>query len=477
MVKKNVMIRGLVLFFMICLLSVQSVVAVRTDVKEDDDGKKNILSKYMTTLVSVKDSVLHVDTVSVIYKKYISDIEEILSSERMYVKNNPAHYRLFTPLAFYYSPFESISRLDEEDKHLTLKEHPYNDYSRFFEMNDYFGINRSEMVKKMIDRMLLYMYVRNPHLLVTTEDRIMNRVVLKETVEEEINKKPKLIDLFTPEKSLASVEKVDFRLKRPNWWVTGGNFSLHLTQNSVSENWHKGGENNYSGLFQMFLFANYDNKRNVLFENKLEVKIGLHSTPSDKAHKYLINTDLSRFTTKLGVKAFDKWYYSFSADFKTQLFDGYRANNDKKVSSLLSPADLSVSVGMDYKLRTKKLNLSVFISPLTYTMRYVHDQDLDVTRFGVDKDKRAKNSFGSKLKPVLNWDILKYIKFESKLEFLTNYHWARVEWENKIDFVLNRYLSTQLFVHARFDDSSKRVKDESFFQYKQMLSFGINYRW
>lgn len=472
------MVRGLVLFFMFCLLSVGHIVSAPvSDIKGDDNEKKSIFNNYMTTMTVLRDSVVAVDTVSVIYKKYLSDIEEILSNDSLNTENNPAYYRLFTPLAFYYSPFESISKIDEENKYLKLKEAPHYDYHKLFEMWDFLGIKKAKLQKETVNRVLLYIYMKSPHLLVTTEDRIMNRVVLKETVEEEISKKPKLIDLFTPEKSLTNVEKVDFRLKRPNWWITGGNFSLHLTQNSVSENWHKGGENNYSGLFQMVLFANYDNKRNILFENKLELKVGLHSAPSDKAHKYLINTDFSRFNTKLGVKAFDRWYYSFSADFKTQLFNGYRANNDNKVSSLLSPADLSVSVGMDYKLRKKKVNLSVFISPFTYTMRYVHDKDLDVTRFGVDKGKRAKNSFGSKLKPVFNWDILKYIKFESKLEFLTNYHWARVEWENKIDFVLNRYLSTQLFVHARFDDSSKRVKDESFFQYKQMLSFGINYRW
>lgn len=67
--------------------------------------------------------------------------------------------------------------------------------------------------------------------------------------------------------------------------------------------------------------------------------------------------------------------------------------------------------------------------------------------------------------------------WDSKFSYTTNYEKVLSDWENTFTFVFNRFFSTKLFVHTRFDDSVTRAEGDSYFQLQELLSLGFSYAW
>ncbi|NDV60672.1 DUF3078 domain-containing protein [Bacteroides sp. 519] len=389
------------------------------------------------------------------------------------------YYRLFLPFTYYYSPLQRHTYFPWRDEKLnmfkTVKRESLSvdtvslAYPTLFE--------RVGKTQEQIDEILLYTYKTNPKLIVQTEEQIMSKELVKVDIPQKEPSKNPIMKLFAPDKPDEKVEAAEVIIRKPNFWITGGSGSFQMSQNSVSDNWYQGGESTNSVLANIKLFANYNDKEKVQFESFLEAKAGFNSASSDTIRKYKVNTDLLRLYSKLGIQAASKWYYTISGEFNTQFFKNYKANSTEVVSSFLSPANVIVSVGMDYKLNEKKVVLSVFLSPLTYSLRYVGNKNVDETKFGLKEGDKTLQDFGSKLQTTLSWKIIPSITYDTRLYYFTSYKKVEAEWENSLNFVLNRYLSTKLFFHARFDDGAARKEDNSYFQFKEFLSFGINYSW
>ena len=263
-------------------------------------------------------------------------------------------------------------------------------------------------------------------------------------------------------------------------WLHVFNASLQFTQAYISGNWYQGGENNLAllGSINWNCNLNQDMHPNWLFNNALSYKLGVATTHGDSIRNYLINEDNFLFTSQLGYKAVKNWYYSAMLQFTTQFMNNYKTNTRTMTAAFLSPAELNLGLGMTYNY--KKADDRMFtlaIAPLSYNLKYCRNiTDIDPTRFGIDAGHHCKSSFGSNFEAKWLWRFTPNVMLTSRLYMFTNYQYVQGDWENTLDLSIGKYLTTQLFTHLRFDRSRARDVDWNYWQFKEILSLGVIYR-
>ena len=286
-----------------------------------------------------------------------------------------------------------------------------------------------------------------------------------------------VVDSVKPAPVEAPVQRRDIKVRN---WIHSVDGSLHFTQSYISGNWYQGGENYLSllGHFKWECNLNTNVHPKWLFNNMVQYKIGVSTSHNDSLRKYTINEDIFELSSNAGYKAVKHWYYSANLMFKTQFFQNFKSNTTDMKASFLSPGELTFGLGMTYNYKDKEgiKSVTVAISPLSYNMKICRDiERLDPTTFGIDAGRHVKHSFGSSLEGKFLWKITPNIEWLSRLYFFTDYHYVQGDWENSFSFAINRYLSTKIFVHLRYDNSHTWDSDWRYWQLKEILSFGLTY--
>ena len=264
-------------------------------------------------------------------------------------------------------------------------------------------------------------------------------------------------------------------------WLHVFNASLQFTQAYISSNWYQGGEKNYMGNLDVTLRANYNDQRKITWENTLDIQLGFQTTESDSLRVFRPNHNLLRYTTNAGYKAWKNWYYSLQVILKTQIAPTYQKNTDKITSEFLSPLEVTVAPGMKYEIKwgkkrpfTGQLN----VAPLAMKVMYVMNDDL-VKNYGIPEGKNQKTTFGPNITLNTRWQISKQISWTNRMYWMSNFDYNIWEWENTVEFIVTKLITTRFYFYPRFDNSNERYRTNSRFNtymmFKEWLSAGLTY--
>ena len=302
--------------------------------------------------------------------------------------------------------------------------------------------------------------VLNQHLEKTLDEQ--------EAVESELAAINRHIDSITPKRPDGPRPKeniIDILYDRLSFH---GSYGLNINQLALS-NWAAGGENSWAGkAFANFSLVYHKKK----FEQKLvgSFAFGISRFADRRLEKQDDKIDL---TYALSLNSKTRWNISMVATFNTQFANGYKYPNDSTViSSFFAPAYLTLSAGYTYK--TKNERFQIFLSPMAGKVTFVFNQDLaDAGNFGVKKgyyDEENNWIPGENIAAALGVNVIvnykqpigKNITYTTMLNTFYNYIERRdddrlpldVNWENTVNFVISKHLTTMLFVHLKYDHNT-----------------------
>ena len=424
MMKRNFLITLFLIVSLGTIAQVNHPISVRSDERPSMDK----IQAYIDSLKSLKDSV------------FTRKMPKVQRGQRL--RRNDM--RLFLPLTYYGNVAERLFTRDRKESPILSE--------------------------------LMHLYLTRPDLVEGTDRMVQQQQTKLDDIKAPIHHDPTLVEKVADRPVEPTNVLVDVLVKRPNFWTFSGDYALQFLQNYVSGNWYKGGESNYSALVSLVMQANYNNKQKVKWENRLELKYGMQSSRSDSLHSFKSTEDLIRLTSKLGLQATKRWYYTVQFIGNTQFSHSYRSNDPKIYSAFAAPLNINLSIGMDYSVdwMNHRLKGNFHLAPLAYNMKYTRMLEL-TRRLGIKDGNHFLHDFGSEFTVDLEWQLMESLTWKTRLYGYSTYKRTELEWENTFTFRFNRYISSRVFIYPRFDDGVSRDDHYAFWQLKEFASIGFQY--
>lgn len=260
-------------------------------------------------------------------------------------------------------------------------------------------------------------------------------------------------------------------------WKTGGLYNLNFSQSALS-NWAAGGDNFNMALTSYFNYFAYYQKPRHSWDNNFDVNLGFMQSTSLGGRK---NDDRIDLLSKYGYKidSVGQLYLSGLFNFRSQVFDGYSfsGTNATFTSSLLSPAYIILSAGVDYKPNN---TLSVFFSPLTSRTTLVMNSILSAQgKYGVDTGKHVNRETGLFITVNYSNTIAPNVTYKGRADFFSNYYQkpenVNVYMTNLFTFKIHKNFSATYSLDVMYDDKIRifgPLKKSPGLQLKSIIGIG-----
>lgn len=260
-------------------------------------------------------------------------------------------------------------------------------------------------------------------------------------------------------------------------WKRGGLYNFNLSQSSLS-NWAAGGDNFNMAFTSYFNYFAYYQKPRHSWDNNFDLNLGYMQSSNLGGRK---NDDRIDLLSKYGYKidSVGQLYVSGLFNVRSQIFDGYAYSGTKATftSSLLSPAYIILSAGVDYKPNNK---LSVFFSPLTSRSTLVLNRSLaNKGKYGVDTGKYFFRETGLFVTVNYNNNFSPTISYRGRADFFSNYYQkpenVNVYMTNLFAFKFHKNFSATYSLDLMYDDKVRIFgpnKNSPGLQIKSIIGIG-----
>lgn len=262
-------------------------------------------------------------------------------------------------------------------------------------------------------------------------------------------------------------------------------------------NWSAGGTSSITGLFKGHVKRDYENT-NTVWKSELIFRYGLNKQEGVEIRK---TDDVFRINSTYGHRSdtTSNWYHSAKFNFNTQFTNGYNyPNTSQAISKPFAPAYTFLGIGSEYIYKKEKFTL--YLSPATFKNTLVLDQTLaNLGAFGVTKavydaegnlvteGKTSKTEFGILVTTFIERKIYTNISLKNKLslytDYINNFGNIDVDWQFKMDLVVNEFVKANIGFDLLYDDDIDSVEDIDGVlvnvgpkvQLKQTLGIGVEY--